>query len=199
MHDHSFHGSRSVGYLSFYLLFVNLIFGHFAMVANATVDTEKSRYKKPSKSRGQCIESIEMMEKAISEGGDVLISNSSNTNGTNINSKSLEHTNHTSDHGLPVYSLCLGCYESSQGECPQSPVPCQKLIDSLYRKCDGVTLPPDYYYNPPENTITGYWYDRDVREELKIAAERCGCNSAPTYKHLISAIVTAACTICYIL
>ena len=42
-------------------------------------------------------------------------------------------------------SLCIGC-SLSQATCPSS---CQGYIDDLYRKCDGVTLPENYYFDPP--------------------------------------------------
>ena len=32
-----------------------------------------------------------------------------------------------------------------------------------------------------ESTITGHWNDEEVHQQLKIAAERCGCN--PAGKH----------------
>ena len=48
------------------------------------------------------------------------------------------------------YQQCIGCSKKTQGLCPTSPdIPCQPLIDELYNHCDGVTLPPGYFYNPP--------------------------------------------------
>ena len=39
---------------------------------------------------------------------------------------------------------CLGCSKRTQSSCPTS---CQEMIDDLYSKCDGITLPDGYYYD----------------------------------------------------
>lgn len=44
--------------------------------------------------------------------------------------------------------FCLGCSDMTQGTCPTK-IKCQQLIDDLYSSCDGVTLPPRYFYDPP--------------------------------------------------
>ena len=40
---------------------------------------------------------------------------------------------------------CFGC-STAKDECG---VGCQELIDSIYTRCEGVTLPRYYYYDPP--------------------------------------------------
>jgi hypothetical protein len=41
---------------------------------------------------------------------------------------------------------CLGCSHLSQATCPWS---CQGFIDEMYRNCEGVSLPENYYFDPP--------------------------------------------------
>lgn len=128
---------------------------------------------------------------------------------------------------IPIVE-CLGCSHKTQNECPsyltfsntdtnsgttapsgvssaesssspQFQLDCQKLIDELYRACDGVTLPLNHYYNPPENSITGFW--DDVKDELRVGAARCGCNSAPSSIHMwkipFLLVIIAVATSCY--
>jgi hypothetical protein len=52
---------------------------------------------------------------------------------------------------------------------------CQELIDQMYESCDGVCLPDGYYFDA-SFTLTGCW--KDVKPDIKIGVERCGCNSA---------------------
>jgi hypothetical protein len=52
---------------------------------------------------------------------------------------------------------------------------CQELIDQMYESCDDVCLPDGYYFDA-SFTLTGCW--KDVKPDIKIGVERCGCNSA---------------------
>jgi hypothetical protein len=52
---------------------------------------------------------------------------------------------------------------------------CQELIDGMYEACDDVCLPDGYYFDA-SFTLTGCW--KDVKPDIKIGVERCGCNSA---------------------
>lgn len=84
--------------------------------------------------------------------------------------KALSWLQHDSSHG----SKCMSC-GMSQELCPYDP-PCQQLIDKLYRECDGVTIPHGAYYDPAL-TIAGTWGD-DVKDDIKISVEKCGCSLA---------------------
>ncbi|GAB9468702.1 hypothetical protein Gpo141_00006012 [Globisporangium polare] len=70
-----------------------------------------------------------------------------------------------------TYGSCLAC-NPTNFVCPPK---CQSLIDALYKQCDGVYAPQDFYFDPAK-TLNGYWNDHiDV---LRVKAERCGCSSA---------------------
>lgn len=47
-------------------------------------------------------------------------------------------------------SFCLGCSHSTQASCPLS---CQRFIDDMYRNCEGITLPENYFFDPPVSNI----------------------------------------------
>ena len=47
-------------------------------------------------------------------------------------------------------TLCLGCSQYSQATCPFS---CQSYINEIYRNCEGVLLPENYYFDPPVSEI----------------------------------------------
>jgi hypothetical protein len=49
------------------------------------------------------------------------------------------------------------------------------LIDALYESCDGVYAPQDLYFDPAK-TLDGYWNNHI--DQLRIYAQRCGCNHA---------------------
>mmetsp|Transcript_10901 Transcript_10901/g.14194 ORF Transcript_10901/g.14194 Transcript_10901/m.14194 type:complete len:154 (+) Transcript_10901:249-710(+) len=66
---------------------------------------------------------------------------------------------------------CMSCRPAS-GTCASG---CQNLIDLMYVRCDGVILPDGFYYDP-EQTLSGCW--NDVKDDIKIAVERCGCDGA---------------------
>ena len=67
---------------------------------------------------------------------------------------------------------CIGCFPV-QRACPADP-DCQSAIDTLYRTCEGVTLPDGYYFDP-QWSITGTW-GADVKQELRVQIGRCGCS-----------------------
>ncbi len=91
-----------------------------------------STYQKPTKSAKECFISIENMEQTIEE--ETIFS----TNST-IVSVPFKHQ-----------KLCMGCIETTQADCPHTErLKCQPLIDDLFDKCEGVTLPPNYFFNPP--------------------------------------------------
>ncbi len=104
------------------------------------------------------------------------------------------------DYAIGVQNYrCMGC-EPVQYPCPDgSSAPgeknCQSLIDKLFLKCDGVTLPDGFYYDF-ERTITGPFFtpeskgsnkkkegSDDSKSETQIALtkqiERCGCVGSP--------------------
>ena len=60
---------------------------------------------------------------------------------------------------------------------------CQDLVAQLYVDCDGVTMPDRFnfgeYVGPDGKTypITGKW-NNEVKAQLKIEIERCGCSAA---------------------
>ena len=49
--------------------------------------------------------------------------------------------------------VCLGCTHQTRSECDiqvnSIDFKCQEMIDSIYRSCNGVTLPRNYYFDPP--------------------------------------------------
>ena len=91
----------------------------------------ENTYIKPNPSNKHCIESIERIQ-AMAE--------------TNFSSEGEFHP-----------PLCLGCSKMTQDMCPTK-IKCQKLIDTLYKSCDGVKLPSRYYYDPPVSLAYFYYY-----------------------------------------
>lgn len=69
-----------------------------------------------------------------------------------------------------TYGSCLAC-SPTNSVCPPK---CQSLIDALYKQCDGVYAPQDFYFDPAK-MLNGYWNDH--MDVLRVKAERCGCNS----------------------
>lgn len=85
---------------------------------------------------------------------------------------------------------CMGCDPAL----PDCYTDCQGLVDQLYFQCDSVCLPEGYYFDPrksllsvllstsqlvcTESELQGCW--EDVKPDVKIKVERCGCNSAFT-------------------
>lgn len=65
---------------------------------------------------------------------------------------------------------CLSC-DPALAECNPG---CQLLINGMYHVCTKMCLPDGYYFDPPM-TLSGCFNDNLA--ELKIAVERCGCNS----------------------
>ena len=61
------------------------------------------------------------------------------------------------------------------------------MIDELYLLCAGVTLPDGYFFDP-DRTIKGAWGE-EVKAELKVSIERCGCDSAPASVKLSAIII----------
>ena len=97
------------------------------------------------KSVSSCLETIFKMEDAIKNAAAAANGNLHNNYTHTMNST----TTTTSPYGSTIQK-CIGCYQHTQAECPTNPqIPCQHLIDELYRNCDGVALPDGYYYNPP--------------------------------------------------
>jgi hypothetical protein len=66
---------------------------------------------------------------------------------------------------------CLACDPTAK-KCPPK---CQPLIDTLYASCDGVYTPSGLFFDPNQS-ISGFWKNNE--EKLRIAAQRCGCNTA---------------------
>ncbi|GLD96849.1 hypothetical protein PINS_up020726 [Pythium insidiosum] len=70
-----------------------------------------------------------------------------------------------------TYGSCLAC-DPTSFKCPPK---CQSLIDALYKQCDGVVAPQDFYFDPAQ-TLNGYFNDNyDV---LRVQAQRCGCSQS---------------------
>lgn len=54
---------------------------------------------------------------------------------------------------------------------------CQYQIDKVYSMCDGVCLPPAYYFDQDAyRSLEGCW--SRAKPAFKVAVERCGCNAA---------------------
>lgn len=66
---------------------------------------------------------------------------------------------------------CMSCDPTI----PTCSTGCQRMIDQMYRVCDDVCLPYNYYYDA-NYRIDGCWHE--VQRKIKIAVERCGCNNA---------------------
>ena len=81
-------------------------------------------------------------------------------------------------HGMNSGSRCMSC-DVAQEICPYDAL-CQKMIDRLYRDCEGVSLPEGSFFDPALS-ITGTWSDR-VKDEIKISVEKCGCSSGSIVK-----------------
>ena len=65
---------------------------------------------------------------------------------------------------------CMYCDPASD-QCNSG---CQLLIDGLYHVCAGICLPDGYYYDP-QSLMPGCF--KDNTDMIKMAVERCGCNS----------------------
>ncbi len=102
---------------------------------------------------------------------------------------------------------CLGCSNAVKDVCQMN---CQEYIDDIYQSCDEITLPRNYYYDPPvrdndlkyyyvfdspaypafhmltilpqEFKISGSFNDESVKREMRISSARCGCNSSSILK-----------------
>jgi hypothetical protein len=64
---------------------------------------------------------------------------------------------------------CMGC-DPALEFCPMG---CQDLVNELYAVCDGVAMPDGLFFDP-KDTLNGEW--EEVKPDLKIGVERCGCN-----------------------
>ncbi len=56
---------------------------------------------------------------------------------------------------LSSLTSCFGCSDEAEETCQSN---CQDHIDSIYRACDGVTLPRYYYYDPPVCHLVYHYY-----------------------------------------
>ena len=81
-------------------------------------------------------------------------------------------------HGMNSGSRCMSC-DVAQEICPYDAL-CKKMIDRLYRDCEGVSLPEGSFFDPALS-ITGTWSDR-VKDEIKISVEKCGCSGGSIVK-----------------
>ncbi|KAL7689052.1 hypothetical protein Plhal304r1_c017g0062361 [Plasmopara halstedii] len=81
---------------------------------------------------------------------------------------------------------CLACNPTTF----KCPFKCQSLLDAVYKECDGVYAPQDFYFDPAR-TLDGYWNDHF--SVLRVQAARCGCNTSPNDK--ILPFITMATTI----
>ncbi|KAJ0391044.1 hypothetical protein P43SY_012021 [Pythium insidiosum] len=70
-----------------------------------------------------------------------------------------------------TYGSCLAC-DPTSFKCPPK---CQSLIDALYKQCDGVVAPQDFFFDPA-HTLNGYFNDNT--DVLRVQAQRCGCNES---------------------
>ena len=88
--------------------------------------------------------------------------------------------------GVGNRAACMQC-DPTLDECPQG---CQPLIDKMYVKCDGVTLPDGLYFDPAQ-TLEGEW-SVEVKEELRRVIGRCGCSGAAAARLSWTALAVAA-------
>lgn len=90
-------------------------------------------------------------------------------------------------------SSCMSCDPAL----PKCPGKCQILIYEMYKQCEEVQLPPGYYFDPAQ-TVKGHW--SDVKNELRLKVERCGCNSAtastPSFFATLLVVLVAAGVAC---
>jgi len=70
---------------------------------------------------------------------------------------------------------CMNCITAR----PECYADCQEQLDLVKKACDGVCLPDGYFFDAA-STLNGCW--KDIKRQITIEMERCGCNSANTYK-----------------
>ena len=74
-----------------------------------------------------------------------------------------------------TFGSCMSC-SPTYSVCPQK---CQPLIEAYYIACDGTYSPPGVFFDPGQ-TIHGEWNTEKTAAQVRIAIERCGCNTAST-------------------
>jgi hypothetical protein len=66
---------------------------------------------------------------------------------------------------------CMNC-NTARPECYGD---CQPQLDLVKQACTGVCLPEGYYFDS-SSTLNGCW--DDIKRQIGIEMEKCGCNSA---------------------
>ena len=66
---------------------------------------------------------------------------------------------------------CMNCITAR----PKCYGDCQTQLDLVKTACEGVCLPDGYFFDSA-STLNGCW--DDIKRQISIEMERCGCNSA---------------------
>lgn len=79
---------------------------------------------------------------------------------------------------------CMNCITAR----PKCYADCQAQLDLVKTACEGVCLPDGYFFDAA-STLNGCW--DDIKRQISIEMERCGCNSASNFnKSYIFIIIT---------
>lgn len=69
---------------------------------------------------------------------------------------------------------CMNCITAR----PLCYADCQDQLELVKTACNGVCLPDGYFFDSA-STLNGCW--KNIKRQITIEMERCGCNSANTY------------------